>query len=133
MHLIFCIDDRDGLSFCGRRLSQDRELNRHMLKLTSGHKLWMSHYSAKLFPDCSVQIDEDFQHKADTDDYCFLETADPLEAYEHLESVTLYHWNRSYPSTQKFPRSLLNNMHLEYTEDFHGSSHEKITMERYAL
>ena len=133
MHLIFCIDDRDGLSFCGRRLSQDRELNRHMLNLTAGHNLWMSPYSAKLFPAGSVQIGEDFQQKAAAGDYCFLETAPVLDTYENLESVILYHWNRSYPSTQKFPRSLLQKMRLEHTEEFPGNSHEKITMERYVL
>jgi len=133
MHLIFCIDDRDGLSFCGRRLSQDKILNQHMLRITTGHKLWMSPYSGKLFPGEDICVDEDFQHKADLGDYCFLETSPLLEAYENLESLILYHWNRSYPSTQKFPRSLLKNMHLESIEEFPGSSHEKITMERYVL
>lgn len=131
MHLIICIDDRDGVSFCGRRLSQDRELNRHILELTDGHELWMSSYSAKLFSDCNVRIDDAFQYKAGMGDYCFLETDAILNAYEHLESVVLYHWNRTYPSTQKFPRTLLANMRLVHTEEFSGSSHEKITMERF--
>lgn len=131
MHLILCIDERDGLSFCGRRLSQDKILNQHMLRITTGHKLWMSPYSGKLFPGEDIWVDEDFQQKASAGDYCFLETAPLLEEYENLESVILYHWNRSYPSTVKFPRKLLETMHLEHTEEFPGNSHEKITMERY--
>lgn len=131
MHLILCIDDRDGLSFCGRRLSQDRELCAHMLRLTEGHNLWMNAYSARLFPDSEVLVDEECQHKADPGDYCFLETAPIPESCENLESVILYHWNRRYPSTVKFPRKLLESMHLVTTEEFPGSSHEKITMERF--
>lgn len=131
MHLILCIDDRDGLSFCGRRLSQDRELCAHLLRLTEGSKLWMSAYSAKLFPADKVIIDEDFQQKAGAGAYCFLETAPFLETYENLESVTLYHWNRVYPATVKFDRKILTPMHLEHTEEFPGNSHEMITMERF--
>lgn len=131
MHLICCIDDRDGLSFCGRRLSQDIELCAHMLRLTQGSTLWMSEYSAKLFAGSSILTDTDFQHKAGEGEYCFLETAPLLDTYENLESVILYHWNRSYPSTVKFPRKLLESMHLDETEEFPGSSHERITMERF--
>lgn len=130
MHLILCVDDKDGLSFCGRRLSQDRELTSHILRLTEGSKLWMSAYSAKLFPADRVLVDEDFQQKAGEGDFCFLETA-PLMEDDHWESVILYHWNRNYPSTVKFPRNLLESMHLQDAEEFPGSSHEKLTMERY--
>lgn len=133
MHLILCIDERDGLSFCGRRLSQDKILNQHMLSITAGHKLWMSPYSRKLFPGDDVTADDAFLEKAGLGDYCFLETAPLPETCENLESVILYHWNRTYPSTVKFPRCLLENRHLEHTEEFPGSSHEKITMERYIL
>ena len=133
MHLICCVDDRDGLSFCGRRLSRDKLLCAHILRLTAGRKLWMSRYSAALFPDGAVLADEDFQIKAGMGDYCFLETAPVLARYEDLESVILYHWNRCYPSTVKFPRKLLDDMRLAETETFTGSSHETITMERYVL
>lgn len=131
MHLILCVDDRDGVSFFGRRLSRDRELCDHILRLTDGSHLWMSSYSAKLFPDNVVCVDTDFQHKADPGEYCFWETAPFPETNEDLESVILYHWNRIYPSTVRFPRKLLDSMHLENTEEFTGSSHERITMERF--
>ena len=131
MHLIFCVDERDGLSFCGRRLSQDRELISHMLNLTSGSELWIHPYSAKLFPAGSALLDEDYLRKANKGDYCFVEKGPFPEVWKSVESVTLYHWNRAYPSTERFPRSLLKNMYIETTEDFSGNSHEKITMERY--
>lgn len=133
MHLILCVDDRDGLSFCGRRLSRDSRVSEHILTLTQGHNLWMHPYSAKLFPGASILTDEDFQHKAEQGDYCFLEITPLLEKYENLESVTLYYWNRAYPATAKFDRGILAPMRLTHTEDFHGNSHETITLERYSL
>jgi hypothetical protein len=131
MHLIFCIDERDGLSFCGRRLSQDRELVSHMLNLTSGSQLWIHPYSSKLFPEGTVLADEDYLSKANAGDYCWIEKGPFPKVWQSVESVTLYHWNRAYPSTERFPRSLLKNMYIETTEDFSGNSHENIIMERF--
>ena len=133
MHLILCIDERDGLSFCGKRQSRDRMVNDHILQLASGQKIWMSPYSAPFFEGNAVCADAHFLEKAGAGEYCFLEV-DPLpENNENLESVILYHWNRTYPSTVKFPRSLLSGMNLVQREEFSGSSHETITMERYTL
>lgn len=130
MHLIVCVDDRDGMSFCGRPLSRDRELNAHMLRLTEGKKLWMSPNTAILFPEGAVFAAEDFLSRASDGDYCFAETALPDDTV-FPESVTLYHWNRAYPSTVRFPRKLLEGMRLVYTEEFPGNSHETITVERF--
>lgn len=133
MHLILCIDARDGLSFCGRRLSRDSRLVDHMLTLTEGHTLWVHPYSAKLFPQGTVMSDEQFQTKAGQGDYCFVETP-PVEIPEgNWESVTLYCWNRTYPATVKFDRKLLQSFRLNYREEFPGNSHEILTMERYCL
>ena len=49
MVLIICLDDDNGMMFNHRRQSQDRELRKHLMTLTSGKKLWMNHYSAKQF------------------------------------------------------------------------------------
>lgn len=133
MHLIFCVDDKDGILFCGRRLSRDSKVTEHILSMTSGAALWMSLYSGKLFPKDKVFADADFQKKAQAGDYCFLEELPLPETCENRESVTLYHWNRSYPATVRFPRMMLENMHLVSTEEFPGSSHEKIIVERYTL
>ena len=133
MHLIFCVDEKDGLSFCGRRLSRDREVYAHILRICEGHLLWTAPNSAILFPKDSVMADFDFLKKASLGDYCFVENPLQTEAISGLESVILYHWNRHYPSTEKFSRSLLDGMRLIETVEFPGSSHDNITMERYAL
>ena len=133
MHLIFCLDESDGLSFCGRRLSQDREVYAHVLRLSEGHALWAAPSSAGLFPKGSVLVDPEFLKKASGGEYCFVETLNGADAVTGLESVILYYWNRRYPSTEKFSRKLLAGMQRSYAEDFQGNSHEKITMERYTL
>ena len=131
MHLIFCVDGRDGLSFCGRRLSRDRFLSAHIQKLAEGSLLWISPYSAELFDNTRIQISKDFLRLAKSGHYCFIETLPQTVSKQAVESVILYCWNRSYPATDYFDRSLLQGMTLAETREFPGSSHEKITMERY--
>lgn len=133
MHLIVCIDDRDGMAFCGRRLSRDREVITHIQAQTNGCRLWMHPQSAQLFADATVEADPDFLKKVQSGDYCFAETTPLPNEWENLESVTLYYWNRTYPSTLRFPRSLLRRMHLVRTETFPGNSHETLTMEYYTV
>ncbi len=133
MHLIVCIDNCDGMSFCGRRQSRDREVIAHILKTTGESLLWVSPYSADLFPGERIVTSPDFLEKAGEGEYCYAETAVLPNDLKQLESVTLYHWNRSYPATVKFPRQILQSMHLQTREEFPGYSHETITMERYIL
>lgn len=131
MHLIACVDNRFGMSFCGHRQSRDREVIAHILRLAKDSDLWVGPYSQKLFPCDQVCVAKDFQNAAKDGDYCFVEKSVPAEVYEKLESVTLYHWNRNYPSTVKFPMTILASMHRESVEEFAGFSHNIITMERY--
>ena len=133
MNLIFCVDDDYGLSFCKRRLSRDREVYAHMLRISHGHTLWVSPNSASLFPESSVCVDPDFILQASCGDYCFSEAPVVIDSVNQLESVILYHWNRRYPSTEKLSPDLLAGMRLVHTEEFKGSSHDKVTMERYTL
>ena len=133
MHLILCVDDRNGLSFCGRRLSRDSALCTHILQLTEGHALWMDAYSAKLFPAGEIKVHAQCQSMAAKGEYCFVETAPLLDRYEDLESVILYHWNRTYPATVYLPHDFLRGFTLSQTLEFSGTSHEGITMERYTL
>ena len=132
MHLIVCVEQQDGMSFCGRRLSSDRALTEYILSITSGSKLWVNDYSAKLFPETEINVHACFLHMASRGEYCFVENT-PLENLTNLESVTLCHWNRRYPSTEIFPRMLLAELHLVHTEEFPGNSHETLTIERYTL
>lgn len=132
MHLIICIDDRNGMGFLGRRQSKDRLLRADMLELTAGAPLWMAPYSAKQFEEAAenIRVAEDFLSRAEAGQYCFCELALPEE---NIESIVVYRWNRHYPSDFVFPVSLLESRRLLERKEFSGSSHETITREVYAL
>ncbi len=141
MILIVCVDDNKGMMFNHRRQSQDRVLRRHILDLVGNARLWMNEYSAKMFEkDGSeqvqkcLQVDEDFLKKAAEGEYCFVESGscsgDMFPDTTHVETVVLYKWNRVYPADQYFTMDL-SGWKLAETAEFPGSSHEKITEERY--
>lgn len=133
MHIIVCVDDRGGMLFNRRRVSSDRILLQKIVSLSTGRKLWMNSYSAKLFAEweSNITVSDDFLRMADSGDHCFVETDDLLELAGHIESVTLCCWNRKYPADTYFPKELLGTMQPVFTEEFSGKSHEKITLVRY--
>ena len=51
MTLILCVDDRGGLSFNGRRQSQDRRVREDLLAMAAGGTLWMDGYSRRQFTE----------------------------------------------------------------------------------
>lgn len=130
MHIVLCLDDRNGMLFNKRRLSSDKAVCQRIAEHASG-KLWMNSYSAKLFADVSVYVDEDFLQKAEAGDTCFVESPDFVQAEDRIESLTVYRWNRAYPSDKKLPAEFLCRYHLSESIDFPGNSHETITEESY--
>lgn len=131
MHLIVCVEDNGGLSFCGRRLSFDRVVTAEILRIASENKLWMNRYSSGLFTDQNVMVDEYFLQRAGKGEYCFLENIPVPDSLENIESIIVFRWNRRYPATVKFPIELLADRELVETVEFTGFSHKTITMERY--
>lgn len=131
MKLIFCIDKKNGMLFAGKRQSRDSVLYEEILKKIDKHCLWMSSYSAPLFPSKeNIFIDDDYSSKANEDDYCFIE--DKGYAIDKCQTIILYKWNRLYPSDTTFNIDLKSNgFKLTSKRDFKGSSHEKITEEVY--
>ena len=127
MILTVCVDDRMGMSFGGRRQSKDADVRRKLLEL-SGSALRMSDYSARQFED-AVYHGADYLSGAKSGDWCFAESADFEYFGEVIEKIILFRWNRHYPADVyfQFPGEWV----LSSSEDFPGSSHEKITMEVY--
>ena len=118
MQIIAVIDDGGGMMFNRRRQSQDRVLRARILELSARSRLWMNAYSRKQFAD------------ADDGDFCFVENAPVLPVLERVERVILFHWNRAYPSDTRLDLDLsAPAWTLVETEEFPGSSHEKITKE----
>ena len=128
MKLIVCLDDRNGMSFLGRRQSQDALLRKDLLAYVAGSTLSMNAYSAAQF-EAGSPISTSEQPAACG--YWFVENL-PVEPLLPLEELVIYRWNRHYPSDKKFPLALaLEGLQLAHTAHFPGSSHEKITREVY--
>lgn len=132
MHIVICLDDRNGIQFNRRRLSSDRAVSARILEMATGN-LWMNPNSAKLFPDARLCADEDYLNQARAGDTCFAENLDFLNYMDKAESVTVYRWNRTYPSDTKVPADVLAGWILTQSTDFPGNSHETVTEERYIL
>ena len=71
-----------------------------------------------------------FLDAAGDGEFCFVENADVSGCVERIEEIYLYRWNRDYPAEVYFPVDLSVWKCME-TKEFAGSSHEKITRERY--
>ena len=135
MNLIICVDENLGMSFNGRRVSRDSVVVNKIIQISKERKLWIHSTSASLFSeDIQVEIDDNLLHKAGSNDLCFVENLDVSDFADSLRSVTIFNWNRRYPSDVKFPVSLFaDRWKLVHREEFKGYSHEKITMKVYEI
>ena len=133
MIIVICADDKNGMMFNGRRQSQDRILREKILADAGNSKIWINAYSAKQFGDedqSRIQVAEDFLKKAGKGELCLVENVDVKPYLEKVEEIILYKWNRTYPADTWFDIDL-TNWKMAETMEFAGSSHEKITKERY--
>ncbi len=129
MTLVTCVDDRMGLQFNARRQSQDRVLRENLLKMVQT-SLYMSPYSGKMFGvNEKIVVSEDYLTIASPQDWVFSEDNSYLSCSDQIDRIILFRWNRHYPSDMHF--IFPGQWRLICTEDFPGSSHEKITMEIY--
>ncbi len=129
MNLILCVDENGGMLFNGRRVSRDKEIIKKIAELVGENKLYMSEYSAPLFEgsEIDVVVDNAYFEKAESG-YFFVEKED-VALFKSVKTITLFNFNRKYPSDKKFNREILSQARLLKTEEFQGNSHEKITME----
>ena len=127
---IVCVDDKGGMMFGGRRQSKDRVLREHLLASLGDTPLWMSPYSASQFEEGTVCADADYVMHMAPADACFVEDGDFPDVLP--DTIILYCWNRRYPADRFFPFDPLEkDYHLLSSEEFVGSSHDKITVDRY--
>ena len=135
MNIAVCLDDKNGMLFCGRRQSKDQYLRRELLQLAQSNGLWMNGFSAKQFEEGDrIQVSEDFLERASQGQWCFVENTDILPYKEKIEYIAIYRWNRHYPSDKKFPmEAFCDTWQLVNTRSFPGYSHDEITEEVYRL
>ena len=131
MKLIFCLDKGKGMMFFGKRQSQDKELRQYILENIVDSHLWMTAYSAKIFDENNkIIVDNQYLDKAADNDYCFIE--DGEYSTDNVDEIVLCHWNRKYPGDKFFDIDLKQEgFKKESSIDIVGSSHDKITIERY--
>jgi hypothetical protein len=135
MNLVLCLDDKNGMLFCGRRQSKDQYLRQQLLQLAQPNDLWMNGLSAKQFQEGdAIRVQENFLDLAPQGQWCFVENMDVLPYKEQIEQIAIYRWNRLYPSDVKFPVDAFSgNWQLVSTRTFPGYSHDEITEEIYRL
>lgn len=130
MNLIICLDDKNGMLFNKRRQSRDSVVNERVIALSDGNKLIMNAYSAKLFADTNIIVDDEFLNNAQSGDFCFAECK--IDSLQNVEKLYIFRWNRVYPADTFFGFDIeKEGFILESSEDFAGSSHDKITLDIY--
>lgn len=131
MKAIVVIDDDNGMMFNHRRQSQDSILREKIVVMSAGSRLLMNSYSQKQFSTLNnnMYISETFLDDANEGDYCFVENHSIAEYESKIEELIVFRWNRRYPGDFQLdfvPE--LHDMNCIKTEEFQGSSHDKITM-----
>ncbi len=139
MYVILTLDNADGMMFNSRRQSRDRVMLAHLVglsgRLTAGGtgQLRMSPYTAGLFPGGlpdGAAAAADFLDRAGAGDVCFVEDA-PLAPYRaRIACLYVFRWNRDYPADRRLDLDL-SGWERTVQEEFPGSSHDRITLERY--
>lgn len=132
MNIIICIDNNDGMLFNNRRQSRDKYILYDIKKDIQNKKLKICNFSQALFQNSNIDfdIDENFISNADINDTCFVENKKLAPFIDTIDSITVYRWNRIYPSDFKLDISL-DIFELSYSTEFKGYSHDKITKEVY--
>ena len=127
MTYIFCIDDKNGMLFLGKRQSRDRVLNAHLQSAMNGAPLYVTPYSAPLFSEYpALRVGE----AASEMGYAFVEDG-PYDL-SLAEEVVLCRWNRHYPGDRFFDEASLKKAFRKVAvTELVGSSHEKITIETW--
>ncbi len=124
MKIIVAVDNRLGLMFNHRRLSQDIEMRKDM-KIYE--PICMNEYSYSLYKDCvECIVDEDF---LDNDGYNLVENVSVKLYQDNIDEIILYKWNRSYPADFYLDIDFELFSLIEIKE-FEGKSHH-ITKEIY--
>lgn len=135
MNIIVCLDNNNGMMFNKRRQSQDKVLRENIKELTKDHILYMNEYSYKLYKDIdigNINVSEDFLNICNDTDFCLVENKKISSYINKISSLTIYKWNRDYPSDFYFDIDINDkSWSLIDSEQFEGNSHNKITKETY--
>lgn len=121
------LEDRNGRSFWGKRLSSDREILRKLI--TMSRTVYTDKYSYAHIPDGENGnfIIADKNKVLESDSLYWTEIGD---IPEETDQLIVFRWNRNY-GADRFYNPLDHGWKMISSEDFPGYSHDKITMETY--
>lgn len=127
MKIVLCLDDNNGMLFNNRRQSRDKTVVEDVVSLARQEELFIAPFSQELFKDYAdrVKIDGDFLKNAPNDAVCFVEDR-LLSGVENITEITVYRWNRVYPSDFCCDVDFSKFSLVSETE-FKGNSHSVIT------
>lgn len=132
MKVIICIDNKNGFFFGNKRQSQDIFQREDVKHLVGDSILTMKPYSFSLYQDMdmNIQIEEDLW-SVENSDYVLVEDEDITEHLSLIDTIIVYNWNRTYPSTRTMTIDLDKLYEKRNESEFKGFSHEKITRTIY--
>ena len=131
MIIILTLDDKNAVSFAGKRQANDRTVADYMSNITKDAPLYIKEKSGAFFKNCdtppTLYTVESFDNLKNGD-VCFMEEVPSTQLMAQAEKLIVFRWNRNYPSMTK-ERVNLSGWHLDCSLEFPGYSHDKITME----
>lgn len=146
MKIIVCIDNNGGLMFNHRRQSQDSALRAWLYDHFESEdskdewqdlvikRLHLNNYSYNQFTDAPegspIVVSETPLEDCTDDEFCFVEDIDITPYLDDIDEFIIINWNRDYPSDTSLDIDF-NELRLISCIYIAGSSHEKITIERY--
>ena len=130
--LFFTLDDKNAVTFAGKRQSKDIKVAQKMCEFMSGTPLAIKAKSANFFEGVDiplVTVDNFVDCREDTPT-AFCEEIPSQEVLDNALVLIVFRWNRNYPSLTN-ERLNLDGYSKTFVEEFAGNSHEKITVEVY--
>lgn len=132
MTLLFCLDDRNGLSFHNRRQSRDRAVLADIVSQLTG-VLLVDPMSEKMMLRHEIPYEIVTEEMLPAEDALyFMEQRSPESLLPQAKKVVIYRWNRVYPADRYLEIPLQEaGFSLTEVSQFPGYSHETITREVY--
>lgn len=124
MEFIICLDDNNGMLFNNRRQSRDSVLIADIISSLNGEKLNVFPFSRQLFS--AYENNVNIVSEISADGIYFIENIDLKPFWDITDEITVYRWNRIYPSDFVCDTGFLQ-FNVKSQTEFQGSSHEKIT------
>ncbi len=133
MKVFVAVDDNYGMLFNKRRQSQDKVLRKYILSIVNQQNLYMNEYTYKQFAveEGNLIITNEYLNQIKQDEFCFVETESLKDIKHKISELYLCKWNRKYPADKYLDIEMDNTWEVVSVTDIVGSSHEKITIEKW--